>query len=74
MLGSGGFIVYDDTCIVRNTWNFACFYHHESCGQCSPCRRNRMVRKVLWRIVTSEEDIDLLWSIQSKIEETRFVH
>jgi NADH-quinone oxidoreductase subunit F len=25
MLGSGGFIVYDDTsCIVR-TWNFACF-------------------------------------------------
>jgi NADH-quinone oxidoreductase subunit F len=40
MLGSGGFIVYNDTsCIVRNTWNFARFYHHESCGQCSPCRK-----------------------------------
>jgi NADH-quinone oxidoreductase subunit F len=26
MLGSGGFIVYNDTsCIVRNTWNFARF-------------------------------------------------
>jgi NADH:ubiquinone oxidoreductase subunit F (NADH-binding) len=26
MLGSGGFIVYDDTaCIVRNTWNFSRF-------------------------------------------------
>ncbi|HEX3009097.1 MAG TPA: NADH-quinone oxidoreductase subunit NuoF, partial [Bacteroidales bacterium] len=38
MLGSGGFIVYDeDQCIVRNTWNFNRFYHHESCGQCSPC-------------------------------------
>ena len=37
MLGSGGFIVYDEKqCIVRNTWNFTRFYHHESCGQCSP--------------------------------------
>ena len=35
MLGSGGFIVFDETaCIVKNTWNFARFYHHESCGQC----------------------------------------
>ena len=39
MLGSGGFIVFDeDQCIVRNTWNFTRFYAHESCGQCSPCR------------------------------------
>ncbi|HNL06968.1 MAG TPA: NADH-quinone oxidoreductase subunit NuoF, partial [Chitinophagales bacterium] len=39
MLGSGGFIVFDeDQCVVRNTWNFTRFYHHESCGQCSPCR------------------------------------
>src|SRR5690606_3025475 len=31
MLGSGGFIVFDeDQCIVRNTWNFARFYAHES--------------------------------------------
>ena len=39
MLGSGGFIVMDeDTSIVKNLWNFTRFYHHESCGQCSPCR------------------------------------
>ncbi len=39
MLGSGGFIVFDErACIVRNTWNYTRFYHHESCGQCSPCR------------------------------------
>lgn len=73
MLGSGGFIVYNDTaCIVRNTWNFARFYHHESCGQCSPCREGTgWLEKVLYRIENGlgrEEDIELLWSIQSKIE------
>lgn len=73
MLGSGGFIVYNDTaCVVRNTWNFARFYHHESCGQCTPCREGTgWLEKILWRIENGqgrEEDIELLWSIQSKIE------
>ena len=73
MLGSGGFIVYDeDQCIVRNTWNFARFYHHESCGQCSPCREGTgWMKKVLHNIETGKgklEEIDLLWDIQRKIE------
>jgi NADH-quinone oxidoreductase subunit F len=73
MIGSGGFIVYNDTtCIVRNTWNFARFYHHESCGQCSPCREGTgWLEKILHRIENGdgrEEDIDLLWDIQRKIE------
>ncbi|WP_159636574.1 NADH-quinone oxidoreductase subunit NuoF [Sphingobacterium composti Ten et al. 2007 non Yoo et al. 2007] len=73
MLGSGGFIVYDeDQCIVRNTWNFARFYHHESCGQCSPCREGTgWMEKVLHKIELGHgtmEDIDLLWDIQRKIE------
>lgn len=39
MLGSGGFIVMDeDTSVVKNLYTFSRFYHHESCGQCSPCR------------------------------------
>jgi len=39
MLGSGGFIAMDeDTSIVKNLYTFSRFYHHESCGQCSPCR------------------------------------
>jgi NADH-quinone oxidoreductase subunit F len=39
MLGSGGFIVMDeDTSIVKNLFTFTRFYHHESCGQCTPCR------------------------------------
>ena len=73
MMGSGGFIVFDETaCIVRNTWNFARFYHHESCGQCSPCREGTgWMEKVLHRIEHghgSMHDIDLLVDISKKIE------
>jgi NADH-quinone oxidoreductase subunit F len=73
MLGSGGFIVFDeDACIVRNTWNFSRFYYHESCGQCSPCREGTgWMEKVLWRIENGQgkmKDIDLLVSIAGKIE------
>lgn len=73
MLGSGGFIVFDeDQCVVRNTWNFARFYHHESCGQCSPCREGTgWMEKVLHKIESGHgamSDIDLLWDVQRKIE------
>ena len=73
MLGSGGFIVYgEDACIVRNTWNLARFYHHESCGQCSPCREGTgWMENVLHRIENGlgrTKDIDLLVSIAAKIE------
>lgn len=73
MLGSGGFIVFDeDQCVVRNTWNFARFYAHESCGQCSPCREGTgWMEKVLYRLEHGQgnmRDIDLLAEINKKIE------
>ena len=73
MIGSGGFIVFDeDQCIVRNTWNFARFYAHESCGQCSPCREGTgWMEKVLYRLETGKgnmRDIELLADINKKIE------
>lgn len=73
MLGSGGFIVMDETTsIVKNLWNFTRFYHHESCGQCSPCREGTgWMEKILHKILDGHgtlKDIDLLWDIQSKIE------
>jgi NADH-quinone oxidoreductase subunit F len=73
MLGSGGFIVFDDTqCIVRNTWNYTRFYHHESCGQCSPCREGTgWMERVLHRIEYGKghmSDIDLLVDVAKKIE------
>jgi NADH-quinone oxidoreductase subunit F len=73
MLGSGGFIIFDeDQCIVRNTWNFARFYAHESCGQCSPCREGTgWMEKVLNRLEHGQgnlRDIELLEEINKKIE------
>lgn len=72
-LGSGGFMVFNDTtCIVRNTHNISRFFHHESCGQCTPCREGTgWMEKILHRIENGhgrQEDIDLLFSIQSQIE------
>ncbi len=73
MLGSGGFIVMDEsTSIVKNLFTFARFYHHESCGQCSPCREGTgWMEKILRKILAGNgtiSDIDLLWDIQQKIE------
>ena len=73
MLGSGGFIVFDENqCIVKNTYTFARFYAHESCGQCSPCREGTgWMEKVLHRLEHGHgtmEDISLLEEINKKIE------
>jgi NADH-quinone oxidoreductase subunit F len=73
MMGSGGFIVFDeDQCIVRHTLTLARFYHHESCGQCSPCREGTgWMERILHKLEYghgSFSDIELLWDIQKKIE------
>lgn len=73
MMGSGGFIVFDeDQCVVKHTYTLARFYRHESCGQCSPCREGTgWMEKLLLRLDKGQgkmSDIDLLWDIQSKIE------
>lgn len=39
MMGSGGFVVLDDTdCMVEMTHYFLSFTQRESCGKCTPCR------------------------------------
>ncbi len=73
MLGSGGFIVMDETTsIVHNLHTFTRFYHHESCGQCSPCREGTgWMEKITHKILDghgTKADVDLLWDIQRKIE------
>ncbi|GHN01924.1 NADH-quinone oxidoreductase subunit F [Cytophagales bacterium WSM2-2] len=73
MLGSGGFIVLDETAsIVENLYTFARFYHHESCGQCSPCREGTgWMEKILHRLQNGhgkKEDIDILVDVAKKIE------
>jgi NADH-quinone oxidoreductase subunit F len=73
MMGSGGFIAMDDTTsIVKNLYTFTRFYHHESCGQCSPCREGTgWMEKVLHKILDGHgtlADVDLLWDLQKNIE------
>lgn len=52
MLGSGGFIVMDETVdMVDACLNLQHFYSHESCGQCTPCREGaHWVEKIVHRI------------------------
>ncbi len=39
MLGSGGITVLDENVdMISAIYNTMRFYHHESCGQCTPCR------------------------------------
>lgn len=53
MLGSGAIIVMDDSnCMVDMLGVIMHFYHHESCGQCTPCREgtgwlNKIVHSIL---------------------------
>ena len=73
MLGSGGFIVMDETVnIAENLYTFNRFYHHESCGQCSPCREGTgWMEKITHSIINGHgkrSDIDLLLDLQSKID------
>ncbi len=72
MLGSGGFIVMDDTTdMVEACLNLQHFYSHESCGQCTPCREGaHWVEKIVGRIQVGEgssTDVALLKSITGQI-------
>jgi NADH-quinone oxidoreductase subunit F len=64
-LGTASLIVLDETvCIVEAAANFAHFYSHESCGQCSQCREGTTwMAKILDRIEAGQgrkEDLDTL--------------
>jgi NADH-quinone oxidoreductase subunit F len=68
MLGSGGVIVIDDgQCMVKLLQVLARFYHHESCGQCTPCREGcGWLEKLLNRLESgrgTKKDIDTIVSV-----------
>ena len=68
MLGSAGVIVMDETtCMVDALLNIMRFYHHESCGQCTPCREGTgWLEKIAHRIAIGEgrmEDMDLVTEV-----------
>ncbi len=72
MLGSGSIIVCDETTsIVQLALRTARFYHHESCGKCTPCREGtNWTVKVLQRMVRGEAtpiDLETVAAMQTNI-------
>jgi len=75
MLGSGGFVVMDDTaCMVNCARTLTRFFEHESCGQCTPCREGgQWVARMVARLEAgegSEEDLRVLNVINNTITGT----
>ena len=73
MFGSGGIVVLDETVdIVKLVENLIYFYHHESCGQCTPCREGLgWMLKIVKKLLAGEgtmADIDLLVELCDNIE------
>ncbi len=64
-LGTGGMIIIDEeTSIPEVMKNLVEFYHHESCGQCTPCREGcGWIDKLLDKILSkngTKEDLDTI--------------
>jgi len=73
MFGSGGIVVLDETVdIVELVQNLIHFYHHESCGQCTPCREGLgWMKKINQKILDGNgtlEDVNLLRELCDNIE------
>lgn len=72
-LGTAAVIVMDrSTDIVRAIWRLSKFYHHESCGQCTPCREGTgWMMRVLGRMIEGRAEsgeIDMLQEVTTQIE------
>lgn len=68
MLGSGAVIIIDDSnCMVDLLSTIMHFYHHESCGQCTPCREGTgWLNKIVHSIAKGDgrlQDIDLITKV-----------
>lgn len=67
-LGTGGMIIIDeDMSMVDVAKNLIEFYHHESCGQCTPCREGcGWIDKILAKVLAGEgtkEDLDTILDV-----------
>lgn len=69
-LGTGGMIIMDETVSIPKAMkNLLEFYHHESCGQCTPCREGTgWMDRILAKVLNGQgkrSDIDLLLEIST---------
>ncbi|MCK6601800.1 MAG: NADH-quinone oxidoreductase subunit NuoF [Bacteroidetes bacterium] len=72
-MGTAGIIVMDeDTDLVDTLHTLSKFYHHESCGQCTPCREGTgWLEKVVAKFAegkATRQDYDLLLKICAQME------
>ncbi|MCF8259520.1 MAG: NADH-quinone oxidoreductase subunit NuoF [Melioribacteraceae bacterium] len=72
-IGTAGIMVMDeDTNLLKVLLRISRFYHHESCGQCTPCREGTgWLEKTLRRLDSgngTSADLDLLISVANNIE------
>ena len=77
LVGSGGFIVMDETVdMMDSTRNLTEFYKHESCGWCTPCREGTdWLVKIFNRIAAGggrPEDAQLILDLVDNIEGKSF--
>lgn len=73
MLGTAGMCILDeDTDMVDFLWRVSHFYHHESCGQCTPCREGTgWLENILIKIKNGDgnmRDLDLLLDLCTQME------
>jgi NADH-quinone oxidoreductase subunit F len=73
MMGTAGMLIMDeDTDMVSFLRRITHFYHHESCGQCTPCREGTgWLEKIVSRIDEGEgnlRDLDLLIDLCGQME------
>jgi NADH-quinone oxidoreductase subunit F len=72
-MGGASVIVLDrDVDLVRAIARLSCFYKHESCGQCTPCREGTgWMWRVMERMAAGEaepREIDMLLDVASEVE------
>ncbi|MHB1927798.1 MAG: NADH-ubiquinone oxidoreductase-F iron-sulfur binding region domain-containing protein [Leptospirillum sp.] len=65
VFGSGSIIVLDDSnCMADPDYWVSAFFHHESCGRCTPCRDGTEdIYEIMVKIVQGEgkeDDLDYL--------------
>ena len=73
LMGTAGVMVMnEDTCMVDVLKTVAHFYHHESCGQCTPCREGcGWIEKLLIDLEEGRgkmEDLQVLIEVASNME------
>jgi NADH-quinone oxidoreductase subunit F len=73
LMGTAGVMVmHEDTCMVDVLKTIAHFYHHESCGQCTPCREGcGWIEKLMIDLEAGRgkmDDLQILLDVASNME------